>query len=329
MDRKNSLVSIIIPTYNRPDWLSEAIESCLQQTYQPIEIIVVDDGSTSNAAEEIISRYPQVMYIKQENQGSGAARNAGLKISKGEFVQFLDDDDLLAANAISARLELFRKHPRVNAVYSDIYLMDEHRKILGTYYERKRRPLPEGDIFLELLSNNFILLHALLFRREGLLNAGGFPHRSMLEDWGCLLRVAEFSQFAFLDQPLGYYRLHSKNISLEYERQASAYAETHQRIIYTERFKRANPGIKARLLCKFALKQWTYGDPTLGKQFLAMAKNTGPLQLLPWLLSGFMLFGRPLNRWAVRKGWQLRSRLEKAYSSRDYFLTKAGTFQEK
>src|SRR5262245_60550977 len=104
-------VSVIIPTYNRPRWLRQAIESVLQQTHPLVEVLVVDDGSRDHAARDITLAYPGVRYIYQQNRGLGAARNAGIQACSGDYVAFLDDDDWLMGESLSARLEAFVAHP--------------------------------------------------------------------------------------------------------------------------------------------------------------------------------------------------------------------------
>jgi glycosyltransferase involved in cell wall biosynthesis len=85
-------ISVIIPCYNGAEFLAETIESVRRQTYPPLEVIVVDDGSTDNTGE-VVARYPEVKYIRQKNQGGGVARNTGLRESKGDYLVFQDQDD--------------------------------------------------------------------------------------------------------------------------------------------------------------------------------------------------------------------------------------------
>lgn len=321
------LVSIIIPTYNRCQWLAEAIESCLAQTYRPVEIIVVDDGSKDLRAKEIASGYPAVKYFYQENRGLGAARNTGLRLCQGEFVQFLDDDDLLSEDSISKKISIFRQKFDVDIVYSDLELISGDGKQIARYYEERKRPLPEGDIYPDLLFNNFIPAHALLWRKSALQRAGGFPERSMLEDWECILRAAEHSRFAYIDEPLGCYRLHGENISLRFETQASAYAEVHKMILASDRFKQVPRSLRVRLICKYALKQFAEGDRALGKDFLRQAFSTSRRHPLPYLVLGFSLLGQRVNRSLIRSFWYLRAKTVRMPNSRDYFMKKAGVIQ--
>jgi glycosyltransferase involved in cell wall biosynthesis len=111
----NPLVSTIIPVYNGEQFIAEAIDSVLTQTYQPIEIIVVDDGS-DDKSREIIKSYQTVTYIFQENLGNGAARNTGIQKSNGDFLAFLDQDDLWIPQKIKTQIDYLIKNPDIGYV---------------------------------------------------------------------------------------------------------------------------------------------------------------------------------------------------------------------
>lgn len=104
-----SLISVIIPVYNREKYVSEAIESVLKQTYQFLDIIVIDDGSTDKSAEIIKSFGSKIRYFYQENSGISSALNHGLKVAKGEFIAFLDSDDLWTENKLNLQIKVLKK----------------------------------------------------------------------------------------------------------------------------------------------------------------------------------------------------------------------------
>ena len=105
------LVSVVIPCFNAGHYLNEAIQSVLAQTHARIELLVVDDGSTDRT-EEVACSDPQVIYLRQRNQGVASARNTGLRSSIGDSVVFLDGDDRLLPHAVEAGLKCLRKHPK-------------------------------------------------------------------------------------------------------------------------------------------------------------------------------------------------------------------------
>jgi len=115
------LVSIIIPTYNYAGYLPRAIQSCLDQSYKSLEIIVIDDGSTDNT-KEVAERYGNsISYIRQGNSGVSSARNRGLKEAAGDFIAFLDADDYLTENAVEIRLDALLRKPLAGTVITETY----------------------------------------------------------------------------------------------------------------------------------------------------------------------------------------------------------------
>lgn len=118
---ENHVVSIIIPTYNYGIYLPTAIESCLNQTYKPIEIIIVDDGSTDNTKDIVKKFNDSIIYFCQKNSGVSAARNRGLDLAKGDYLAFLDSDDYLTNDSIQIKMEIFQKYPDIGIVFSSTY----------------------------------------------------------------------------------------------------------------------------------------------------------------------------------------------------------------
>ncbi len=111
------LVSVIVPVYNGERYLTKTIQSVLTQDYQPIEIIVVDDGSTDRTAE-IVRAQPNIHYIYQNNRGVSAARNTGIAAAQGEFLAFLDADDMWVPQKLSVQVSYLTQHPDVGFVYA-------------------------------------------------------------------------------------------------------------------------------------------------------------------------------------------------------------------
>src|SRR3989337_2792389 len=115
----NSLVSVVIATYNYASFVKEAIESCLKQTYSHIEIIVVDDGSSDDTQTVLTTEFSEtIIPVFQDNQGVSAARNTGLRQAKGEFITFLDADDYFTEDSVEVRLNILLKHRDIDIVVS-------------------------------------------------------------------------------------------------------------------------------------------------------------------------------------------------------------------
>ena len=124
MGMEENRVSIIIPTYNRPRWLPQTIESALGQTYPDFEIIVVNDGSTYDI-EQVLEPYrDKINYIYKENGGPGSAVNVGIAASTGEYISRIDDDDLFLPNKLERQVERFQQNPQLGLVASDHHIIN-------------------------------------------------------------------------------------------------------------------------------------------------------------------------------------------------------------
>lgn len=115
-----SLISVIIPVYNCDRYLSEAIKSVLNQTYKPLEIIIVDDGSTDKSAEIAKSFGDVIRYEFQSNSGLGATRNKGVELAKGDYLTFLDADDLWTENKLQLQIEAFNHNATLDMVFGNV-----------------------------------------------------------------------------------------------------------------------------------------------------------------------------------------------------------------
>ena len=120
MENSNPLISVIIPVYNGETYLAEAIESTLSQTYRPLDIIIVDDGSTDNSSRIAKTYIPHVRYQYQPNAGVGSAMSTGVELAKGEYLAFLDSDDLWVREKLIKQMTVFTQNPLVDVVFSKI-----------------------------------------------------------------------------------------------------------------------------------------------------------------------------------------------------------------
>ncbi|MEJ7861509.1 MAG: glycosyltransferase [Pyrinomonadaceae bacterium] len=204
------LVSIIIPGYNRAEYIAETIESVLAQTYRNIEIIVVDDGSTDNTREIVAEYLPKVQYIWQENSERGASRNHGLRLAKGEFISFLDSDDLWLPNKIESDLEFFNKNLSFGVIHTDAIQIDAN----GNKLKLLKRKGFQGRITAKLLEDNFILMATHLARTQVIREIGGFREERQLsgsEDWEMWVRLSTVTDFAYLPKATTKIRTHEAN----------------------------------------------------------------------------------------------------------------------
>lgn len=202
------LVSVIIPIYNQGIYLKDSIGSILSQDYPLKEIIVVNDGS-QDQIDTIVRQYKNIVYIHQENQGVSVARNNGLKHSKGEFIIFLDADDILLPGAITCQINKIKQHPDVAFVSGGHVHMDKNLSIL------KEVSSPVQNNFYEaLLTGNYIGMHASVLYRRFIFEQLAFdPAFKTGEDYDLLLKIVYKFPVYNHTKPIAGYRLHGDNIS--------------------------------------------------------------------------------------------------------------------
>ena len=203
------LVSVIIPTYNHGRFLSAAIESALAQTHKAVEVIVVDDFSTDDT-EEIVARYvsPRVTYIKSANKGIVAtSRNVGVRAASGEYVAFLDADDVWEPSKLEVQLPHLAD-ATVAAVASDLRYTGARR------YSQSRRGRGSGGYRdyrnLEIVRGNPVATSSVVLRRQDLDRVGGFdeaPEFRFIEDWDLWLQLSVEKKVRVLKEALVVYRI--------------------------------------------------------------------------------------------------------------------------
>jgi glycosyltransferase involved in cell wall biosynthesis len=210
------LVSIIIPAFNVELFIEETIRSVLNQTYSNIECIVIDDGSTDSTAKIIKSIQisdQRIQYYYQVNKGVSSARNYGFKLSKGEFICFLDADDIWLPSRIEKMVILFQKLSKeYGLIHSDISHIDEESKLLGT----KQTGL-SGRVLDDLLLLQQCVIPApssIMVRRKTMEKTGLFNiELSNAADYDFFLRVAKYYKVKRIPEVLSYYRKHPSNMS--------------------------------------------------------------------------------------------------------------------
>lgn len=211
-------VSVIIPTYNRAEFLRSAIASVLNQTYQDFEIIVVDDGSKDNT-ENVVSHFNnrKIRYVRHEtNKGVTVARNTGILNSKGAFIAFLDDDDEWLPQKLIRQMALLRRSPlQTGAVYTGLLRVD-HRsgKTVGEWIPTKR-----GNLFDELCFENCVgTASTVLLKKECFNTLGLFDEDICFgEEYDMWIRVSKSFLFECVNEPLVKYRVHAAKLSTNYE----------------------------------------------------------------------------------------------------------------
>jgi glycosyltransferase involved in cell wall biosynthesis len=192
-------VSIIIPTYNRARIVGEAIDSVLSQRYDNFELIVVDDGSTDGTEKLVASYLPRLTYLYQGHQGVSAARNRGITTARGEYIAFLDSDDLWLREKLSFQMRFMESHPECLICYTDeiwirkgvrVNPMKKHRKYSGMIFEKC---LP-----LCIVSPSSVLIARTLLDEVGIFD----ETLEVCEDYDLWLRIAARYPIDFINTPL-------------------------------------------------------------------------------------------------------------------------------
>jgi GT2 family glycosyltransferase len=200
---KGPVVSVIIPTYNRASLIGRAIQSVIDQTYQDLEIIVVDDGSTDGTGD-ILRRYDERIrsFRHPQKKGAGSARNTGIRQAKGQYLAFLDSDDEWLEKKLETQIEAFRTaSPMVGVVYTGTWrVKGEKRWLIPNPAE-----VPgDGALRGSLLSGTYMVLTpAALVKKECFEALGGFDERlTALEEWDLWIRLSKRYRFLYVDEPL-------------------------------------------------------------------------------------------------------------------------------
>lgn len=209
----NELVSVIVPVYNRAHLVTETIQSILSQTYEFVEIILINDGSTDGSLpllRDYEARFPdKILIIDQPNQGQIVARNNGIKMAKGRYIAFLDSDDVWVKNKLERQLPLFESG--VGLVFSGTEVIDEAGNTIRVEYADNDL---SGNIFPQLLVQNRMTGGTVVVTAEALTNVGVFcTDFKAAENWDLWLRICKIYSSRVVPDPLIKYRIHSSNMS--------------------------------------------------------------------------------------------------------------------
>jgi glycosyltransferase involved in cell wall biosynthesis len=207
----NSLVSVIIPTYNREVYLSEAIQSVVRQSYTNIEIIVVDDGSNINYAQKICDKFENCFYFYKVNGGLSSARNYGIRKSKGNFIAFLDDDDFWREDKIEKQLLLLEKYPDIDCIHSSAMIVDDDGNSSGIIIgaSSKNAHKRSGYVFWNAIGGWAVKSPTPLIRKKVFQKDLMFDESIKVgEDIDFYHRMFFRHKVLYIDEPLAFYRDH-------------------------------------------------------------------------------------------------------------------------
>ncbi|MDB6056181.1 MAG: glycosyl transferase family 2 [Verrucomicrobiales bacterium] len=309
------LVSVIVPAYNAENFISETLDSALSQTYENIEVIVVDDGSrdlTAAIVKNAARRDRRVKLIRQQNLGVAAARNLAIEKASGDFIAPLDADDVWYPAKVEKQVQsLEAAGPKAGASYCWCISINEKGQVLGLGPKWDL----EGEVYQPLVLRNFIGNASVpLFRRDYLQKIGGYnadlraQQAQGCEDWEICLRVAELGEFRVVKEYLAAYRCYSQSMSYDHSAMAKSYA------LVLEHAQRSHPEIAARVYrwskgmfyLYLATKSNACGDLHTSYKWLWRAvRQDWSALLLPWVNSQLL---KGTLRWFaspfLRSAWQ-------------------------
>lgn len=205
------VISVVLPTYNRENVISRAVESVLCQTYENIELIIVDDGSSDNTKEIIENYKDKIKYIKQDNAGASSARNNGIRQSQGEYIAFLDSDDQWNCNKLQLQYEFFTSNDvALVSTGSNTYLEDGSLKKI---YPSKINTKPIKS-FKDVFIHPYLGTPTVMVKRNAILSEGGFDETlRTAEDIDLFLRISSHNKIGYIDKNLVNIYLSSDGLS--------------------------------------------------------------------------------------------------------------------
>lgn len=264
------LVSVVVPSYNMERFLPDAVNSVLRQTWDKLELIIVDDGSTDGTpaiAEGFAAGDPRVRVVRKGNGGLSSARNAGLAVAQGELLCFLDADDAFLPDKLRCQVDFLQFFPSCDLVFSDYYLGDA-QLVPYALSCRPPPPMPLREVFVYL--NWFGPPFTPLLRTRLRERVGSFDENlRSSEDWDFWLRASRCGSFSYWPGPVGVYRQHPSQMIKNHERMRS-----NQEKVIEKTFSRGSrewqiaTGSRA-----FSYAKWHYGQRQYGRMLRELGRS--------------------------------------------------------
>lgn len=210
----NPLVSVVIPVYNGEKYIEECFHSVYQQSYRPMEVIVIDDGSTDNSLNLIKQIPGEKKVISQQNTDVSQARNTGIQTASGEFIAFIDQDDIWEKEKLEKQVRVFGENLSTDLVFTDsLKFNDKGEKRQPRDKHKIASQLNDRNLFSTLMRKNVLMPSAVMVKKESIEKAGLFdPSFKTCGDYEMWLRMSALGmKFLYLPEPLVLYRQHAEN----------------------------------------------------------------------------------------------------------------------
>lgn len=280
-------VSVLVPTFNCAKYLGRAINTALNQTYSDFEVIIVDDGSTDETKEVVAQFGNKVTYYYQPNKGLSVARNVTLGKASGEFVAYLDADDMWYPQKLERHIAFLDAHPECGFVHSDITVINEDDEVLYPRFNQDTgRKVPVGDCIRDLVKRCHIQILTVVERRTCSEAVGNFDPRLLVaQDYFRWIMIASHGwKVGYIDEPLAMYRWRNGSLMSNRHRLVEDIERICQILLTDEAFKSRCGGEIIPLISSHlyvAKRELAYLDRMDGQNHLAKRRLIELIQRWP------------------------------------------------
>jgi glycosyltransferase involved in cell wall biosynthesis len=311
------LVSVVIASYNRAQFVEDAIRSVQNQTLDDIEIIVVDDGSTDSTHNILNNFGESINVINQLNQGRSSARNSGVNNSKGDYIAFLDSDDTWLYNKLDKQLDLLMKQPKVGLAHTFSDVVDESGNLIRKYTNQRNKlyhqSMKSGYSYENLSESCIMFLSTVMVRRDCWESVGPMDTDiPAFEDWDWYLRASRQFEISILPEVLVHFRLHSSNTRQEeFFHGRVLTCNKHLQWLDKHPDTDLNPNIRRNFYIQLASAYYVHGDTDKAGSYMHKAIQIDSKVLLNpsnirYLLAMYMP-ASILNIFRFLKSWMFTS----------------------
>lgn len=274
---KSPKISIVIPFYNRFKWLEQAIKSVLDQKYQDFEIILIDDGSTSDINNYINLKHTKIRYYRQNNKGPASARNLGVEKSRGKYIAFLDSDDLFLPNKLAIQIAVMEENPNVILSHTSYQYFGSSTIYQSTSHSGKL----SGRVYPDIIFNCLIATPTVMLRKKKLGQLRFEEKLKVGEDVVLWIRIAQRSEIIGIDKVLTRVRQHRLHTALNNDLNLPGFLKITDIAILDAR---KNPFQMMNIIStkNYLLKDYFTHDKKKYRKYQIKAVMTNPFNILIW-----------------------------------------------